>query len=77
MSALSVLGANLITPAMTPLTQHTGGSSQSNPSAGGGSATGSTPVVLKKITTTDKAGAGILTFLVACGIIGGGVWIIL
>ena len=77
MSALSVIGANLITSNMAPLSESTGGSSKSNPGAGSGSTDQSRPKPLPKITTKDRAGAGILTFLVCCVVVGGGIWIIL
>ncbi|RMZ87208.1 hypothetical protein DV736_g5567, partial [Chaetothyriales sp. CBS 134916] len=76
MTALSVIGANLITSEMAPLTAHTGGTSKSNPNAGTQSNTKSA-ATLKPITTGDRAGAGILTFLIIIGIIGSSVWIIL
>ena len=76
MSALSVLGATQITAAMIPVTKDTGGTSKGDPSAGQG--TSATPVgKVKKITSADKAGAGILTVLVIVGIVGGSLWIIL
>lgn len=76
MSALSVIGSNLMTADMAPLTSSTGGSSKSNPDAGTGT-TETTVGFTYKITTKDKAGAGILTILVVAGIVGGSVWIIL
>lgn len=76
MSALSVLGSVLMTAAIVPVTKDTGGTSKSDPSAGSG--TTATPTgVTKKITSADKAGAGILTVLIICGVVGGSLWIIM
>ena len=76
MAALSVIGTNLLTPAMVPLTNTTGGTSVSNPSAGSSTTNSTQPdQVTKPITTGDKAGAGILTFLVIVGVVGGAWWI--
>jgi len=75
MSALSVIGANLMNSAIVPVTKDTGGTSKSDPNAGSDSSTN--PVAkVGKITTSDKAGAAILTILVICGVIGGSLWII-
>lgn len=76
MCALSVVGANLITSQMTPLTQTTGGTSKSDPGAGSGSGPGPGQEA-KTVTTGDKAGAGILTVLVIGLIIGTGCWLVL
>jgi mannan endo-1,6-alpha-mannosidase len=75
MCALSVIGANLIPQTAAPLTAGSGGTSQGNPSAGSGVATGPSGVVTEKITTADKAGAGILTVLVIFGVVGGSWWL--
>lgn len=76
MQALSVIGANLITPQMAPLSVRTGGTSESDPNAG--SDTDPDPAASRKpITTKDKAGAGILTVLVILGLVGGSLWLIL
>jgi mannan endo-1,6-alpha-mannosidase len=66
MSALSVFQNNLIQNSAPPVTANSGGTSASNPSAGGTSDTstlGLDPALTTTITTTDKAGAGILTAL--------------
>ena len=76
MSALSVLGATLMNAGDVPVTKDTGGTSKGNPSAGSGTAQTPTGVV-KKITTADRAGAGILTILIICAIVGGSLWIIM
>ncbi|KAL2404009.1 Mannan endo-1,6-alpha-mannosidase DCW1 [Exophiala dermatitidis] len=76
MSALSVIGANLIDASMSPLSLRTGAKSESDPDAGSDASTDPT-ANYKKITTKDKAGAGILTILVVFFVIGGAVWIVL
>jgi mannan endo-1,6-alpha-mannosidase len=76
MAALSVIGTNLLTSAMVPLTKTTGGNSVSDPSAGTESPNTQQPgVATKPITTTDRAGAGILTLLIIVGVISGAWWI--
>lgn len=77
MSALSVLGSQLMSDSLLPVTTDTGGTSKSNPAAGAGSSASATTAPLKKITTADRAGAGILTALIICGVIGGSLWIII
>jgi len=80
MSALSVIGANLISPGMAPVTKDTGGTSKSNPTAGSTSPNnpnGGLGGVADTVTTKDRAGAGILTVLVIFGVIGGSVWIMM
>jgi mannan endo-1,6-alpha-mannosidase len=74
MSALEVVQANLIDNVPGPLTNATGGTSIGNPAAG--SSVGSTSVVFNAITTSDKAGAGILTVLVLVGFFSGAWWMI-
>ncbi|KKY14445.1 putative glycosyl hydrolase family 76 protein [Phaeomoniella chlamydospora] len=83
MSALSVIGANLMKPSIAPLSANTGGSSKADESSqtvtaqgGGGSSQGSDGKPLSKITTKDRAGAGILTILATLGIIAASVWLI-
>jgi mannan endo-1,6-alpha-mannosidase len=71
MSALEVIQSNLIKKVAGPVSNSTGGTSQGNPSAGTGSS--STPVNAPgRITTKDKAGAGILTAIVLIALLGGG-----
>lgn len=70
MSALSVVQSLLIDQAPALVTNSTGGTSKGN-SAAGGSSTDSSGVVEKPVTGGDKAGAGILTALVLCGVVGG------
>ena len=72
MSALSVIQANLISEAPELFTNTTGGTSEGNSAAGTTSgSTDSTGNVITPATGGDKAGAGILTALVLCGLIGG------
>ncbi len=76
MQALSVLGSTLITPAMAPLTARTGGTSKSDPNAGAN--TDADPTANRKpITTSDRAGAGILTLILIVGLVAGSIWLIL
>ncbi|KUJ10715.1 mannan endo-1,6-alpha-mannosidase [Mollisia scopiformis] len=72
MSALSVIQAMLIDQAPELVTNTTGGTSVGNSDAGTGSTTSSsTGTVDTPVTGADKAGAGILTALVLCGVLGG------
>lgn len=76
MAALSILGTNLLTDAMMPLTNNTGGTSVSNPGAGSASTINpQSDATVKAVTTSDRAGAGILTLLIIVGVIGGAWWI--
>ncbi|KAM0546715.1 hypothetical protein ACHAPJ_010752 [Fusarium lateritium] len=72
MNALSILMYTLVEGAKVPVTSKTGGTSKGNP--GGGNSDSNDEdgkPKLKAITTGDKAGAGILTFLFLAGVIGG------
>lgn len=73
MSALEVIQSNLIKQVSGPVGNSTGGTSQGDPSAGGGT---SPPAVKapNAITTKDKAGAGVLTAVVLIALLGGG-WV--
>lgn len=63
MSALSVIGSTLNRPELVPLSRSTGARSASNPNAG--SQVPIDPAANRdRITTADRAGAGILTVLV-------------
>lgn len=64
-SASNVLLSNLIIESNDkgPVTSDTGGDSKSDPNAGEGGGGDNSGQKLKKITTGDKAGAGILTAL--------------
>ncbi|PVH94068.1 glycoside hydrolase family 76 protein [Periconia macrospinosa] len=74
MSVLEIVQALLVNKAPGPVTQQTGGTSKSDPSAGGGIM--SPPVVLNPVTTAGRAGAGILTALVLGATIGGAWWLV-
>ncbi|KAF5024882.1 hypothetical protein F66182_3040 [Fusarium sp. NRRL 66182] len=72
MSGLSAIMYTLIEKATGPVTSKTGGTSKGDPGGGSvdpGEEKGERE--FKPITTADKAGAGILTFLFLAGIIGG------
>ncbi|KAF2668905.1 mannan endo-1,6-alpha-mannosidase DCW1 precursor [Microthyrium microscopicum] len=71
MSVLQVIQANLITGAPPPVTANTGGTSKSDPSAGGSQAK---TVSLNAITTSDRAGAGILTTVILIAMLSGSWW---
>ncbi len=75
MAALEVIQVNLVDQVSGPVTNATGGTSRGDPAAGTNSA-GAAPPVLNTITTADKAGAGILTFMVLSMVLGGGWWMV-
>ena len=79
MSAMSAIQANLITKVAGPVSANTGGTSKSDPSAGGGGDNPDSVTVNPSdsytITTGDKAGAGILTALVLTSLVGMIFWI--
>ena len=78
MSAMSVIQNNLIPKTKAPVTAVTGGTSKSDPSAGssGDSNTITDPSITSVISTGDKAGAGILTFLALALLMGATYWIL-
>ena len=70
---MSVLGATiglLLKDAKGPVTSKTGGTSKGNVNAGNNNDDNDFTTSYKPITTTDRAGAGILTFLVLAGVTG-------
>ena len=73
MSALEVVQSNLIDIAPGPVTADSGGTSQGDPNAGVESNIGPEDLHRSKITTADRAGAGILTVIII-GLIAGGAW---
>jgi mannan endo-1,6-alpha-mannosidase len=75
MASLAIIGANLINPSMIPLTLRTGATSQSDPTAGSDTGSKLPTVYDEHITTADKAGAGILTVMMAGIVMGGSYWI--
>ncbi|TKX18501.1 mannan endo-1,6-alpha-mannosidase [Elsinoe australis] len=75
MSALETIQSTLIDSAPGPLSNITGGTSQGDNTAGsGGDRDPSQPD--RPITTGDRAGAGIITFLILVGLLGGAWWMI-
>lgn len=81
MSALAAVQANLILTdnLKPPYTTATGGTSKGDPSAGTGSGEdgGDLPAIYTRtISTSDKAGAGILTALVLVFTLGGAAWLV-
>ncbi|TVY58987.1 Mannan endo-1,6-alpha-mannosidase DCW1 [Lachnellula suecica] len=70
MSALSVIQSLLIDSAPELYTNATGGTSVGDASAGTGS-TSADGTVSAPTSTADRAGAGILTAIVLCGVVGG------
>ena len=75
MAALSVIGSTLNRQDLAPLSQRTGASSKSDPGAGSNAPIN--PALLQSpITTTDRAGAGILTVIMIVVVVGGAVWLI-
>ena len=79
MSALSVFQNNLIDTAKAPFTAKTGGNSKSDPGAGTGDDAELIldPALRAPITTADRAGAGILTFISIVMVLSGSGWMIL
>lgn len=76
MSALSVIQANLIQKVAPPLKHDTGGVSVSDPTAGENDDPDPLqPLLTRKITMGDRAGAGILTAVTLGGLLGTIYWI--
>ncbi|KAI9643572.1 hypothetical protein NHQ30_008192 [Ciborinia camelliae] len=71
MSALSVIQATLVGSAADLVTNNTGGTSVGNAAGGSGSSQKSDGTVETPVTSTDRAGAGVLTALVVAGVLGG------
>jgi len=74
MAAMEVMQALLVDEVAGPVSEKTGGTSKSDPSAG--SQSQDQPITFNDITTGDKAGAGFITTLVLIGIIGGAWWMV-
>lgn len=74
MSALGIMQANLMQSAAAPVSADTGGTSQSDPSAGTGA--DADPTRLTTISKSDKIGAGILTAVLIVVTLGGAVWMV-
>ncbi|KAI9743228.1 MAG: hydrolase 76 protein [Claussenomyces sp. TS43310] len=77
MNALQVISALLVQKAPTLVTNTTGGTSKGNDNAGS-TGTGSTSKLVTPTvaTTSGKAGAGFLTALILCGVLGGSFFMI-
>jgi len=75
MAALEAVQSNLIVQSKDPLTNTTGGTSKGNPAAGLDDDAGQDPNANKPINNRDRAGAGILTAVVVCWILGGLTWL--
>jgi len=75
MAALETIQSSLILQSKAPLSNNTGGTSKGNPAAGIGDASAQNPNAIKPINNRDRAGAGILTAVVICWIIGGLAWL--
>lgn len=73
MSALAVIQNTLIEKAPKPVTAATGGTSQSDPSAG---MFGAKALQMREITRSERTGAAILTTLVAFGMVGTAWWMV-
>jgi len=75
MAVLEAVQSNLILQSKDPLTNSTGGTSKGNPNAGLDDGNANDPHANKPINNRDRAGAGILTAVVVCWIIGGLTWL--
>lgn len=73
LNIISVLNAARVPP---PYTSKTGGTSEGDPGLGNGNDADRLPIYQDDITNADKAGAAILTFVVALLMLGGTWWII-
>lgn len=74
MAAMEIFLSNLIPGVPAPVTETTGGISVGDPTAGGGKS--EDPSTQKPITTSDKAGAAILTILVVVPMVAGSLWMV-
>ncbi|KAJ5758945.1 CAZyme family GH76 [Penicillium odoratum] len=76
MAALEVIQANLITKVAAPVTSNDGGTSKGDPSAGGKPPQPTPDALSYRITTADRAGAGILTAMMMITLGGSAGWLI-
>ncbi|KAI5300404.1 hydrolase 76 protein, partial [Ascosphaera atra] len=74
MAALEVIQSLLVPFVEGPSSISSGGTSKGDPNAGSDDATAPNVVKFNKITSSDQAGAGILTALVIFGIVMGTYW---
>ena len=75
MAALEVVQSNLISQAVSPVTNSSGGTSKGNPTAGLDDPSAQDPTASRPATNSDRAGAGILTAVWLCAIIAGLTWL--
>ena len=75
MAALEAVQSNLILQAASPVTNSTGGTSKGDPNAGINDPSAQDPTAIGPARTSDKAGAGILTAVVLCAVVGGLGWL--
>lgn len=76
MSALEIIQANLIDYVEGPVTADTGGTSEGDPNAGQGSRVGPSDLNRSTVTTGDRVGAGLLTVVAVCFVVGGAWWLV-
>ena len=74
MAAMEIFQNLLIANVSGPVTEAKGGTSKSDPSAGGEPE--QPPIIFSEITNGDRAGAGFLTTLVIVGIVAGAWWMV-
>lgn len=70
MSALSIIQSTLLNSAPALVTNSTGGTSEGNPAAGTAPQDGEDPMLGLPPTRGDRAGAGFVTALLLCGMLG-------
>jgi mannan endo-1,6-alpha-mannosidase len=75
MAVMEAVQSTLILQSKPPVTNTTGGTSKGNPAAGIDDTTANDPNAKNPINNRDKAGAGILTAVVICWVIGGLGWL--
>jgi hypothetical protein len=76
MCALNIVSVLNAASAPAPFSEHTGGTSKGNPGLNTNDDSTRLPVYHEDITTADRAGAAIVTIMVAVFMIGGAWWII-
>jgi hypothetical protein len=77
MTALNVISVLNAQRAAAPYSRDNGGSSKGNPGLGTGHDESHLPKFQSNITTADKAGAAIITIMVAVLFVGGAAWMLL
>jgi hypothetical protein len=76
MTALNVISVLNAQRVAAPYTGDNGGTSKGNPGLGSGDDQGRLPKFEKEITTADKAGAAIITIMVAVFFVAGSTWML-